>query len=171
LKLEPLRAKDLHFETVKCASCRLAQYDNRLKCRRCHTLLHPEKESVAVGPLSVADLPVLAVAAPIPEITYGLSMQVAIRLLRLASGMSQKTLADRYGVNRTYISKIEVGFCSPTVPAIYRFAAALDTTAYKLVRLAELIKLGGFDAAKMRHRYDEPLVCGHGQEPSDADDA
>ena len=48
-----------------------------------------------------------------------------IRELRLAMGMTQEDLADRCGLFRTYMSRIETGNANPTLTMIHALAASL----------------------------------------------
>jgi len=73
----------------------------------------------------------------------------AIRDLRHRSGLSQRQLALRMGVPRTYVSKIENEKATPTLSSMARLAAALEVTVPDLLRdcgssredeIAELLK-------------------------------
>lgn len=48
-----------------------------------------------------------------------------IRLLRIATGMSQEAFADRCGFARTYMSRVETGGANPSLDALQTFATAL----------------------------------------------
>ncbi|HCA5793532.1 TPA: helix-turn-helix transcriptional regulator [Pseudomonas aeruginosa] len=52
-------------------------------------------------------------------------------------GISQEELAARAEVHRTYISQIERGLKSPTLPVLFRIAKALNTTASNLISSVE----------------------------------
>jgi len=58
----------------------------------------------------------------------------AIRDLRHRSGLSQRQLAMRMGVPRTYVSKIENEKATPTLSSLARLAAALEVTVPDLLR-------------------------------------
>jgi transcriptional regulator with XRE-family HTH domain len=58
----------------------------------------------------------------------------AIRDLRHRSGLSQRQLAMRMGVPRTYVSKIENEKATPTLSSMARLAAALEVTVPDLLR-------------------------------------
>jgi transcriptional regulator with XRE-family HTH domain len=49
-----------------------------------------------------------------------------IRTLRLAAGITQAALADRCGLFRTHVSRIECGTANPTLTAIVAIARALE---------------------------------------------
>jgi transcriptional regulator with XRE-family HTH domain len=60
----------------------------------------------------------------------------AIRSLRLRSGLSQRQLAQRMNVPRTYVSKIENEKACPTLSSLERLASALR------VRVCDLLTTG-----------------------------
>ena len=115
-------------EVVRCEYCRLMQYrtSNSL-CRRCHRPLDLE-EPVVLAPQLVESQPVAASAEA--------GMQVArqVREIRRARHLSQRQLAGRMQVPRTYISKIENGKAIPTLGSLERLAAALEVDMCQLVR-------------------------------------
>ena len=49
-----------------------------------------------------------------------------IRVLRQAAGMTQDDLAERCGLFRTYMSRIETGKANPTLTMIHALAQSLD---------------------------------------------
>jgi transcriptional regulator with XRE-family HTH domain len=63
-------------------------------------------------------------------------LQVAglVREVRRARHMSQRQLAGRMQVPRTYISKIENGKAIPTLGSLERLAGALQVDVRKLIR-------------------------------------
>jgi transcriptional regulator with XRE-family HTH domain len=58
----------------------------------------------------------------------------AIRTLRQKSGLSQRQLALRMQVPRTYVSKIENEKAMPTLSSLQRLATALEVSMADLVR-------------------------------------
>jgi transcriptional regulator with XRE-family HTH domain len=81
-------------------------------------------------------------AAPIPEpqlVTLSggsrghLNLAAAIRSLRLRSGLSQRQLATRMAVPRTYVSKIENEKATPTLSSLERLARALEVSVPDLL--------------------------------------
>ena len=58
----------------------------------------------------------------------------AIRMLRQRGGMSQRQLALRMGVPRTYVSKIENQKATPTLSSLERLARALEVSVPDLLR-------------------------------------
>ncbi len=95
-------------------------------CRRCHRPLDIE-EPVAPGP---------ALVKPCRGSSAEAGLQVAgqVREIRRARHLSQRQLAGRMQVPRTYISKIENGKAIPTLGSLERLAAALDVDMSQLVR-------------------------------------
>lgn len=49
-----------------------------------------------------------------------------VRRLRIAAGLSQAELAARMGVDRGYVSGLELGQRNPTVVTLWHIAKALD---------------------------------------------
>jgi len=96
-------------------------------CRRCHKTLDIEE------PQALA--PQLVTTAPQPS-TAEAGLQVAgrVREIRRARHLSQRQLAGRMQVPRTYISKIENGKAIPTLGSLERLAVALDVDVFHLVR-------------------------------------
>jgi transcriptional regulator with XRE-family HTH domain len=109
-------------EVVRCDDCHLVQFRtyNNL-CRRCKTSLDEDEPE-----------PILTAVAPLAEVEESGESQVqvakAIRNLRHRSGLSQRQLAIRMGVPRTYVSKIENEKATPTLSSLARLAAALEVT-------------------------------------------
>jgi transcriptional regulator with XRE-family HTH domain len=59
---------------------------------------------------------------------------LAIRTLRHRAGLSQRQLAMRMSVPRTYVSKIENEKATPTLSSLERLARALQVTVPDLLR-------------------------------------
>jgi transcriptional regulator with XRE-family HTH domain len=81
---------------------------------------------------------VLTPMAPVAEPTSGnghahLQVASAIRTLRQRSGLSQRQLAMRMQVPRTYVSKIENEKATPTLSSLERLARALEVTVPDLL--------------------------------------
>ncbi len=76
------------------------------------------------------------VTVPAPSQTAEAGLQVAgqVREIRRARHLSQRQLAGRMGVPRTYISKIENGKAIPTLGSLERLAVALEVEVGQLVR-------------------------------------
>jgi len=115
-------------EVVRCDRCQLVQFrtSNNL-CRRCHGSLDEDE-------------PVAIVAAPAPQLVPSngnghkhLNLAASIRSLRLRNGLSQRQLATRMAVPRTYVSKIENEKATPTLSSLERLARALEVTVPDLL--------------------------------------
>ena len=62
-----------------------------------------------------------------------LNLASSIRSLRLRNGLSQRQLALRMSVPRTYVSKIENEKATPTLSSLERLARALEVTVPDLL--------------------------------------
>jgi len=122
-------------EVVRCDHCHLVQFlTNNHLCRRCRTSLDPEEVAAIV-------------AEPQPAtVTNGNGnghsnghghpqIQVAhsIRAFRHRFGLSQRQLALRMQVPRTYVSKIENEKATPTLSSLERLARALEVNISDLL--------------------------------------
>jgi len=115
-------------EVLRCESCKLVQFrpSNSL-CRKCHRPLDIEEPA----PLT----PQLVTTQPIPaSAEAGLQVAGQVREIRRARHLSQRQLAGRMQVPRTYISKIENGKAIPTLGSLERLANALEVEMSQLVR-------------------------------------
>ena len=115
-------------EVVRCDRCLLVQFrtTNSL-CRRCHLSLD-EEEVALVAPDPIPQI------MPINGNGRGhLNLANSIRSLRLRSGLSQRQLAGRMSVPRTYVSKIENEKATPTLSSLERLARALEVTVPDLL--------------------------------------
>jgi len=123
-------------EVVRCTfiECGLVQYrtSNSL-CRRCHKPLDVE-ESVRPGPIPVEHSTID------PSTEAGLKVAGQVKEIRRARHLSQRQLAGRMQVPRTYISKIENGKAIPTLSSLERLAAALGVDMRQLVRDARSLR-------------------------------
>lgn len=118
---------------MRCDHCQLVQFrTNNNICRRCKTSLDEDEPE-----------PILAQPEPQPQLPtlhrHGIQVALAIRSLRQRSGLSQRQLALRMSVPRTYVSKIENEKATPTLSSLERLAKALEVT------VPELISGGGHD--------------------------
>jgi transcriptional regulator with XRE-family HTH domain len=57
-----------------------------------------------------------------------------VRRLRIAAGLSQAELAERMGVDRAYISGLELGRRNPTVVTLWHITKALGVSLRSLFR-------------------------------------
>ena len=115
-------------EVLKCEHCRLVQFRTTANtCRRCKKSLLPELPKPQTS---------IALVAP-PEETEeegGIQVATAVRDLRRVRNLSQRQLAARMNVPRTYISKIENGKAMPTLSSLDRLARALQVDISALLR-------------------------------------
>jgi len=55
-----------------------------------------------------------------------------LRALRKAKGLSQGDVAGRSGLSRHYVSRVENGHATPSLPELAKWANALDVQLYQL---------------------------------------
>ncbi len=68
---------------------------------------------------------------------YWRTFGVVLAETRTAHGLSQQALAERAGVHRTYVSRVESSIQSPSLLTIYYFAHAVEMPPSELVRTVE----------------------------------
>ncbi len=115
-------------EVVRCDHCLLVQFRtiNDL-CRRCHASLDEEEPEI----VSPEPMPVMMPANG--HARGHLNLAASIRSMRLHNGLSQRQLATRMSVPRTYVSKIENEKATPTLSSLERLAKALEVTVPDLL--------------------------------------
>lgn len=116
-------------EVIRCPHCGINQFmPLNLICRRCKKLLHEPVSAVQPSPIVVA--PVID-----PETLYELAdvFRANVLALRRRRGWSQRNFAEKIGVRRTWISKIENGHCTPMLPSIQKIAEAFDVAPHALL--------------------------------------
>ena len=114
-------------EVLRCDHCSLVQFRTaNALCRRCHKGLEIELPEPEPAPL--------AIVPQQQEKEGGLQIAHAVRELRHVRNLSQRQLAARMGVPRTYISKIENGKAMPTLSSLDRLARALKVDISSLLR-------------------------------------
>lgn len=62
---------------------------------------------------------------------------MVIRELRLLGKLSQETLSDKAGLDRTFLSQLETGRKQPSLLTIFRLAAALGLSTSELLSKTE----------------------------------
>ena len=114
-------------EVVRCDYCSLVQFrtSNSL-CRKCRRPLEIEEPA----PLA----PQLVTTQVSSSSEAGLQVAAQVREIRRARHLSQRQLAGRMQVPRTYISKIENGKAIPTLGSLERLALALEVEVKNLLR-------------------------------------
>lgn len=118
-------------EVVRCDRCLLVQFRTMSgSCRKCRTPLDEEPEPEPT--------PVVAPPPAAPEPRGGhLQVATSIRALRQRANLSQRQLALRMKVPRTYVSKIENEKATPTLSSLERLARALEVSVPDLLMGAE----------------------------------
>ncbi len=113
-------------EVLRCDHCSLVQFRTaNALCRRCHKCLEVEEPEPAPAPLALVPTPVAGRRSQVAT---------AVRDLRHVRNLSQRQLAARMNVPRTYISKIENGKAMPTLSSLDRLARALQVDISTLLR-------------------------------------
>jgi transcriptional regulator with XRE-family HTH domain len=113
-------------EVLRCEHCSLVQFRTVSSlCRRCHKPLEIEEPE--------PQLPQLVVASAATN-EDDIDVARAVRDIRRGRNMSQRQLAGRMQVPRTYISKIENSKAMPTLSSLERLANALEVNICALLR-------------------------------------
>jgi len=114
-------------EVLRCDHCNLVQFRTAsAMCRRCRKGLEVERPEPVPAPLTLVTSEAVAES--------GLQVATAVRDLRHVRNLSQRQLAARMNVPRTYISKIENGKAMPTLSSLDRLARALQVDMSTLLR-------------------------------------
>jgi transcriptional regulator with XRE-family HTH domain len=115
-------------EVIRCEHCKLVQFrtSNSL-CRKCHHALEIDEPAALSPQLAPA-------VEPGSPTEAGLQVAGQVREIRRARHLSQRQLAGRMQVPRTYISKIENGKAIPTLGSLERLAEALHVDVCQIVR-------------------------------------
>jgi transcriptional regulator with XRE-family HTH domain len=115
-------------EVLRCEHCALVQFrTSNSMCRRCHKPLDVEEAPSPIEVIAVSE-------APPSNTDAGLRVASQVKDIRKARHLSQRQLAGRMQVPRTYISKIENGKAIPTLGSLERLADALEVDICQLVR-------------------------------------
>ena len=125
--MAPFGQAEAQREVVRCDSCKLVQFRTaKPSCLRCKKSLEVEKPTPIAAPI--------ALVPPAAAVEHGPQVATAVRDLRHVRNLSQRQLAGRMGVPRTYISKIENGKAMPTLSSLDRLAKALEVDISALLR-------------------------------------
>lgn len=115
-------------EVLRCEHCLLVQFrTSNSMCRRCHKALDVEEVPAPLEAVAISE-------APVSNTDAGLRVASQVKEIRKARHLSQRQLAGRMQVPRTYISKIENGKAIPTLGSLERLADALEVDICQLVR-------------------------------------
>ncbi len=121
-------------EVVRCDYCRMVQFRTvSNNCRRCHKCLDRPQLAPAPEPAAAAAASGNGPASGNGNGHSHLHLALSIRLIRQRNGLSQRQLALRMQVPRTYVSKIENEKATPTLSSIARLARALEVTVPDLL--------------------------------------
>ena len=125
---------------IRCphANCRLVQFVNTAKtCRRCKRAFEKPKPA-----------PVAAVKVVVKPGNAGKVMDVDFWLAfafhdeRRRKELTMQQVADRMGVCRSYLTKIEHGQVAPTIKSIFSICNALEVDTAYLIRRVEFLTFG-----------------------------
>ncbi len=124
------RVERYEREVLACCHCRVVQFRTRTSlCRRCHKPLDGEvwnpTELDAAGVRSEPG------ASEVSDAVENLGVRV--REVRKERGLTQRVLASRMNVPRTYISKVEMGRVVPSLSTLWRIAAGLEVSVTYLL--------------------------------------
>lgn len=123
---QPQAVAGTEREVLRCDHCKLVQFRTANDiCRKCKKSLLPDLPKVQ---------PIAIVAEPTDDAAEGIQVAAAVRDLRRVRNLSQRQLATRMNVPRTYISKIENGKAMPTLSSLDRLARALQVDISALLR-------------------------------------
>lgn len=123
---QPQAAAGTEREVLRCEHCKLVQFRTANDiCRKCKRSLLPDLPKA---------LPIALVAEAADAEPEGIQVASAVRDLRHVRNLSQRQLATRMNVPRTYISKIENGKAMPTLSSLDRLARALQVDISALLR-------------------------------------
>ena len=117
-------------DVLACRHCRLVQFRTRTSlCRRCHKQLDGEVWNTSeLGAAVVRSKPVVNEESDAVK-----NLGARIRVIRKERCTTQRVLACRMNVPRTYISKVEMGRVVPALGTLERIAAGLDVTVTYLL--------------------------------------
>lgn len=122
-------------EVKECGFCRLNQFvlSSRL-CRKCKLTFDPV---IVPPPPEVLQGPPVIVNGSF----YSQYLPPVLGFLRLHAGLSQRDVARRMNVPRTYIAKLENWKAVPQWKSFYKLAAALETTPVHIFTMCEALLL------------------------------
>jgi DNA-binding XRE family transcriptional regulator len=129
---------------VRCRYCRLNQYDTvSRKCRRCGKWLYAKDEDKheETMPAPIEPLPssssLSSVSPGMHYDSYSFWFPFIITALRELNGLTQQQCADRIGVPRQYLCRVERGNTMPYMRMMPRYARAVGVSMYELLRMCE----------------------------------
>lgn len=127
---KPVRVEHDQREVLACCHCGLVQFRTRTSlCRRCYKPLIGEVwNRTELDAAGVRSEPVVSEVSD-----AGKNLGVRVREVRKKRGLTQRVLACRMNVPRTYISKVELGRVVPSLSTLWRIAAGLEVSVTYLL--------------------------------------
>lgn len=123
-------------EVVRCRHCNLVQYVTEWgRCRRCRQMLTEVEVKPATQPPATVDSTAVFNYKHLVGINKGLAQ--VMKVMRLATGLSQRDMAAKLGINRVHVSRFERGETTPSIRSVERFAKALGVSISFLMLMAE----------------------------------
>jgi transcriptional regulator with XRE-family HTH domain len=119
-------------EVIRCPHCNLVQFfSQRIRlCRRPSCRKSLVEENIPEQSSQQVPSPVIS-----PASSLQLSQLIAKNLLRIRKTrhLSQNNLAEKLGVNRSYLTKCESGHILPHIAQLERIAASLQVSILELI--------------------------------------
>lgn len=75
-----------------------------------------------------------------------------VRRLRLEANLSQEAVAERMGVDRAYVSGLELGTRNPTIISLWQTAEALGVELIELLKNSETGLVKGQKSKRSKRR-------------------
>lgn len=144
----PFQSKKHGREVVRC-SCLLIQFKaSSGACPKCGAGYEEAEEITAADPVSVEvkkpeqfdERFELQERMRACKVNIDVGLGVVLKLIRTASGMSQRDIAKAMGKPRTYFSKLDNGKVHPNLGTLYQFCKTFEMTPYGLILMAEAIQ-------------------------------
>ena len=125
-------------EVLSCPHCGLVQFRTRNSmCRRCRRPFDDQFQSPV---RHVPDRAHSTIATTDNRLDIAQIVGKRVSEIRKMNALSQRELADRLDVPRTYLSKVETCKVVPTIGTLYRLASALSVEAHHLLLSREVVE-------------------------------
>jgi len=122
-------------DVLSCPHCGLVQFRTRnSRCRRCQWQLDDQFE------YPVCPVPIPVNSTIVDRLEMAKIVGRRVRELRRMQSLSQRELAHRLNVPRTYVSKAETCKVLPTIGTLSRLAAALSVQVHRLILSRETVE-------------------------------
>jgi ribosome-binding protein aMBF1 (putative translation factor) len=120
-------------ETIRCSNCDLNQFKTASgNCRKC------SEPYISAAPIPAAEAEPISISDLYPLHGRQTDSGRAVKILRTVLNLSQRRLAERMGVPRTYVSKLEQHHADPTLSSIARLSVAFGISERDFVALASI---------------------------------